>query len=126
MKSMRKAFTLIELLTIVAILSILAAMTIGFVEGKKMQAQKVAETAGKNPSQSSITIGNNSFVALDLRSHISDIKVAGKVLDAVDAFEKAHPELKILEWNLERQPGSYIFVHGIWIHHEPVALKLEK
>lgn len=64
------------------------------------------------------TRGNRSYLPLELagnpHGHVSVI------LGALEAFEKAHPELEITEWKIEKQQRAYLkspYIFGIWIDH---------
>ena len=62
-----------------------------------------------------VTRGNNSWIPLNLY----DDK-ARSVLEVLDAYEKAHPELEIVSWTLQMSSisdGAHNYIYGIWVHH---------
>ena len=68
-----------------------------------------------------VTNGNHTYIPLNLWPTSANNHV-DVILAIVGAFEKAHPELKVVSWRIEQRPPSYSTIHrifGIWIDHEP-------
>ena len=46
------------------------------------------------------------------------------ILDLREAFKKAHPELEMTNWHIEKQQrahGTPSYIFGLWIDHRPAA-----
>lgn len=66
------------------------------------------------------TAGNYSYIPLNISGRASDH--VGEILGVLNAFEKAHPELEIIDWDIEKQQNAYItgsYTYGIWVFHRP-------
>jgi len=66
------------------------------------------------------TVGNHSFVYINKDGNPWDNPT--RILILLDVFEKAHPELEMTNWHIEKQQGAYItpaWVSGVWIDHKP-------
>ncbi|MBI2041692.1 MAG: hypothetical protein HYT20_01555 [Candidatus Nealsonbacteria bacterium] len=66
------------------------------------------------------TVGNYSYIPFNVDGNPSDHAV--KILGALSAFEKAHPEIEITFWQIEKQQRAYItssYIFGIWVTHRP-------
>ena len=69
------------------------------------------------------TKGNYSYIVVDMKeidllSPSSHGKVAPCVVNLLDAFEGAHPELEIIEWKVDKESGNgEMMFYGIWITH---------
>ena len=133
----QKGFTVIEVMVVLAIIGLLAAILIPTLlkarqrAGRNAQIKSSEEAAQIYPLKSgkTLTIGNNSFVPLNLKGDIQDAGVARIILLAEASFEKYNPDKKVLVWTVEKQPDSsatHPKIFGLWAHHEPVPVVLEK
>lgn len=127
-------YTMMEIVLGAAIAASLTiyALTVSF---EKSKATQEKETIRRDPqanplkTMAALTVGHNSFVPLDLDGDVRDNSVVRAILTALGEFEKNNPEKKVLGWSVEKQQssnGSSPRIFGLWIHHEPVTLKLEK
>lgn len=70
------------------------------------------------------TIGNSSYINLRSSSDFTYSRPndsVDKILMAVKNFEVSHPNLRVLNWNVDADQGGYASfpaVFGIWIIHE--------
>ncbi len=67
-----------------------------------------------------VTVGNHSYVPLNIDGEAKDN--VQNILGALDAFEKAHPELEVTSWSLLSRQASYStygYTYGIWVNHRP-------
>ena len=76
--------------------------------------------------EGAVTVGNNSVIPVNEGESFSGKKALGldvKVLNLLDQFEKAHPELKVTGWSVQGSYtnvfGGYATVRCIYVHHEP-------
>lgn len=73
-----------------------------------------------------VTVGNHTYIPLNIKGvnavpakHVQDI------LSVLAAFEKAHPELKVTNWHIEKQRYVVAYmkirqtIDGLWVDHEP-------
>jgi len=62
------------------------------------------------------TVGNHTYLPLNLKgppdNHVQEI------LQVLDTFEKAHPELEVTSWSAETSQQSN-FTYGLWVNHRP-------
>lgn len=72
-----------------------------------------------------VTMGNNTYLPVNFDGH--PVIHAQFLLQKIDAFEKRHPELEVVSWRFEMQPGSVVdprpHIFGIWIVHRPKRFK---
>ena len=58
------------------------------------------------------TVGNHTYLPLYLNDAPQDC--VQEILQVLDFFEKAHPELEVTSWNAEASSG---FTYGLWVNH---------
>jgi len=74
---------------------------------------------------STVTKGNHSYVPIFVKwsDYEKKQKAATGILSALDAFEKAHPELEVTGWhsmyNYTNNASIPNYMDGLWIDHRP-------
>lgn len=74
-----------------------------------------------------VTIGNRSYIPINQDGAPSDN--VDMILRVLGAFEKAHPELTVTDWKIEKQQKAYTTgekIFGIWVDHRPKGKKIDK
>jgi hypothetical protein len=67
-----------------------------------------------------VTCGNHSYLPISIYGKPEEH--TAEILGTLSAFEKAHPELEITHWHIEKQqftPDTRALVFGIWVDHRP-------
>jgi hypothetical protein len=67
-----------------------------------------------------VTVGNHSYIYINKDGKPGE--KAEMILLLLDSFEKAHPELEVTGWKIDKQPQAYgtpSFIFGMWIDHRP-------
>lgn len=72
------------------------------------------------------TVGNHSYIPLNIQAENVGSEIPSdhvvEILNVLDAFESAHPELEIIGWSIEKnQPahGTPGVIFGLWVNHRP-------
>lgn len=64
------------------------------------------------------TQGNFSYIPINQRVQPSDM--IPDILGLLDSFEKLHPDLEVVGWDIEEMQSTYgarIGIEGIWVTH---------
>ena len=67
-----------------------------------------------------LTVGNHSWLPINLSGKPANR--AREILGLLDAFERAHPELVVGSWAVEKQQSSKTTsneIFGLWVNHRP-------
>ncbi len=116
---MRIIFALVAVLVV-------AFVVVGCDEGPKpVSALKEGDTV--YDMTVCVTNGNNSYIPLNFY-HVRADEKAAEVLGVLTAFEKAHPDLEVVSWQIEKQQaakGASSKIFGIWVHHRKIKLTPE-
>jgi len=87
----------------------------------------VEENLGDDRTQMSfdlsvaVTLGNHTYIPLNVKNAMPKDYVE-VILELLDTFERAHPELEMISWKVEWHPSTYDlypYIYGIWIDHRP-------
>jgi len=82
----------------------------------------VITDAGTFNFSSAKTVGNRTFIPLNVRGEPAKSENVRLILDVLNEFEKAYPNLKVTDWKIEKQQYTVSappIIFGIWITHEP-------
>ena len=66
------------------------------------------------------THGNHSYIPMKI-FNAEPKDYTREILEALNTFEKAHPELEVTGWKIEKQQNAHLVtpeIFGLWVDHK--------
>ncbi len=114
-----------------ALLLVAFAATLGFVGGcdnsprppsalDNPSYDMTVVTPGSVNLKVATTNGNYTYIPLNTSGRVD--QHIGEIMAVLNAFERAHNELDITSWSIEKQQSGYLtspYIYGLWVNHRP-------
>lgn len=116
---MRKNFSFLAVLASVLAVAVMTGFT-GCAPASQQAAPTVTDYVAKT-----ITVGNHSWVPIYRLAEPGEYDITAEgarlVLETIDAFERSHPELEVVDWKQEIRHNGYssrFRIYGVWVDHK--------